>query len=92
MDALQGRFDALEVKLLNTQQELANEKAKRVSEDELDKRWKNVCSLLALQSRFLAILSTLQEKRNVKLKKRLLQQLNRILKAMGSQMTISTPF
>lgn len=38
LDALQGRFDALEVKLLNTQQELANEKAKRVSEDELDKK------------------------------------------------------
>ncbi|UUV27068.1 MULTISPECIES: DUF2213 domain-containing protein [Lysinibacillus] len=38
LDALQGRFDALEVKLLKTQQELANEKAKQVSEDELDKK------------------------------------------------------
>lgn len=38
LDVLQGRFDALEVKLLNTQQELAKEKAKRVSEDELEKK------------------------------------------------------
>lgn len=38
LDVLQGRFDALEVKYLKTQQDLANEKAKRVSEDELDKK------------------------------------------------------
>lgn len=38
LDVLQGRFDALEVKLQNTETELANEKAKRTSADELDKK------------------------------------------------------
>ncbi|OXS75042.1 hypothetical protein B1B04_08445 [Lysinibacillus sp. KCTC 33748] len=38
LDVLQGRFDALEVKLQNTENELANAKAKQVSADELDKK------------------------------------------------------
>lgn len=38
MDALQGRYDALEVKLQNVETELAKEKAKQVSADELDKQ------------------------------------------------------
>lgn len=38
LDVLQGRFDALEVKLQKTENELANEKAKRTSADELDKK------------------------------------------------------
>lgn len=38
LDVLQGRFDALEVKLQNTEKELANAKAKQVSADELDKK------------------------------------------------------
>lgn len=37
IDSLQGRYDALEAKLKNTEKELADEKAKQVSADELDK-------------------------------------------------------
>ncbi|MGE7132649.1 DUF2213 domain-containing protein [Lysinibacillus xylanilyticus] len=38
VDTLQGRYDALEVKLQNTEQELEKAKAKQVSADELDKK------------------------------------------------------
>ncbi|KOY81566.1 DUF2213 domain-containing protein [Lysinibacillus macroides] len=38
VDALLGRLDALEIKLQNTQQELADEKAKQMSADKLDKQ------------------------------------------------------
>ncbi|MCM0627408.1 DUF2213 domain-containing protein [Lysinibacillus sp. OL1_EC] len=38
LDTLQGRYDALEVKLQNTEQDLANAKAKQLSEDEFDKK------------------------------------------------------
>ena len=51
VDALQGRYDALEVKLQNTEQELENEKAKQVSVDELDKQVeKRVALINASQS------------------------------------------
>lgn len=38
VDALQGRYDALEVKLQNTEKELEDTKAKQLSADELDKQ------------------------------------------------------
>ena len=38
LDALQGRHDALETKLANTEKELADEKAKQVSANELEKK------------------------------------------------------
>jgi len=47
LDVLQGRFDALEVKLQNTERELANEKAKQVSADELDKKVEQRVTLIS---------------------------------------------
>ncbi|MGY3186456.1 DUF2213 domain-containing protein [Lysinibacillus sp. TE18511] len=47
MDVLQGRFDALEVKLQNTERDLADEKAKRMSEDELDKKVEERVTLIS---------------------------------------------